>query len=102
MRCSSCGHRSVAHELVDAEEEEEQQQQQQQQRQQQQQKALYSRYRYSSGGSHAAPGATAKETGVRLRRFFSAIRNARAVGHCDLFEDSEGVKGWGAGWFLSR
>lgn len=88
MLCSSCGHRSVAHELVDTEEE--------------QQQALSSRYRYSSGGSHATAGATAKETGVRLRRFFSAIRNARAVGHCDLFEDSEGVRGWGADWFLSR
>lgn len=90
LLCSSCEHRSVAHEVVDAEEKEAQQQ------------ALSSRYRYSNGGGHAAAGATAKETALRLRRFFSAIRNARAVGHCDLFEDSEGVRGWGAGWFLSR
>lgn len=99
LLCSSCGHRSVAHELVDSGED--QHRHHHQQRQQQQ--ALSSHYRYSSGGSHAAAaGATAQETGVRLRRLFSAIRNARAVGHCDLYEDSEGVRGWGAGWFLSR
>lgn len=39
---------------------------------------------------------------VGLRALFTAIRNARAVGDCGLFEDSEGVRGWGAGWFLSR
>lgn len=97
LLCSSCGHRSVAHELVDWGEAQHQHHHQQRQHQ-----ALSSHYRYSSGGSHAAAGATAQATGVRLRRLFSAIRNARAVGHCDLFEDSEGVRSWGAGWFLSR
>lgn len=66
-----CGHRAVAHELVDA----------------------------KDGG----PSSNAEEVAaVRLRALFAAIRNARAVGDCGLFEDSEGVGGWGAGWFLSR
>ncbi|CAM9985385.1 unnamed protein product [Discosporangium mesarthrocarpum] len=37
-----------------------------------------------------------------LRRLFAAVRNMRAVGDCGLFEDSEGICTWGAGWFLSR
>lgn len=66
-----CGHRAVAHELVDAKD-----------------RGLFSK--------------VLDVAAVRLRALFAAIRNARAVGDCGLFEDSEGVRGWGAGWFLSR
>ncbi|CAB1101529.1 unnamed protein product [Ectocarpus sp. CCAP 1310/34] len=65
--------------------------------QQGQQQQQYRGYRGDAAGA-----ATAHEVGVRLRRLFSAVRNARAVGDCGLFEDSEGLGGWGAGWFLSR
>lgn len=92
----ACGHRSCAHELVDANDDAEE-------------VALppNRQYRYYPGdgdssraGAPAAPAAN--ETAARLRRLFSSIRNARAVGECALFEDSEGVRGWGSGWFLSR
>lgn len=95
----ACGHRSCAHELVDANDDAGEvplplQPNRHQQRWQ---------YRYYPGdGDTSSAAAAALETGVRLRRLFSAIRNARAVGDCGLFEDSEGVRGWGSGWFLSR
>lgn len=85
----SCGHRSVAHELVDAREEVV--------------PGGRSRYRWYGGNFGAEKaGASAEDLGAGMRRLFSAIRNARAVGDCGLFEDSEGLRGWGAGWFLSR
>ncbi|CAM9696471.1 unnamed protein product [Scytosiphon promiscuus] len=92
----ACGHRSCAHELVDSDACSEGMHDREQQRQPQQQ------YRYYLGEGAGAGAAAAAEVAVRLRRLFSAIRNARAVGDCGLFEDSQGVGGWGAGWFLSR
>eukprot|EP00752_Nemacystus_decipiens_P016486 g14737.t1 len=88
----TCGHRSGAHELVDANDVAEET------------PLRPTRYRHYPGGedSSSVDAAAADETGARLRRLFSAIRNARAVGDCGLFEDSEGVGGWGSGWFLSR
>lgn len=88
MLCS-CGHRSVAHELVDES------------------------MKHSSrpGSPWVGDGFVLKSDGARisgsieaarLRKLFSAIRNARAIGDCGLFEDSEGINSWGAGWFLSR
>lgn len=94
----ACGHRSGAHELVDANDDAEEAPVPPNRHQERQQ------YRYypGDGDSSAGTAAAANETEVRLRRLFSAIRNARAVGDCGLFEDSEGVRGWGSGWFLSR
>ena len=95
----SCGHRSGAHELVDANDDAEDASTPPRRHRERQQ------YRYYPGDGDRSVGeavAAAHETGVRLRRLFSAIRNARAVGDCGLFEDSEGVRGWGSGWFLSR
>lgn len=93
-----CGHRSVAHELVDA-------------RTKEASKSNWISsppYRYYQSvrgervGGGGGGGATVEGVAVTLRRLFAAIRNARAVGDCGLFEDSEGMRGWGVGWFLSR
>lgn len=95
----ACGHGSCAHELIDANDDAEEASLPPVRHQQRQQ------YRYYPGdGDSSSVGAVAaaSETAVRLRRLFSAIRNARAVGDSGLFEDSEGVRGWGSGWFLSR
>lgn len=87
----ACGHSSSAHELVDAYEDGG--------------GDSPTIHQYVGGGQNGA-----KVNGGRLlgggagglRRLFAAIRNARAVGACGLFEDSEGICGWGTGWFLSR
>lgn len=94
----ACGHRSGAHELVDANDDAEDASLPPNRRRQRPQ------YRYYPGDGDSSVGAVAAahDTGVRLRRLFAAVRNARAVGDCGLFEDSEGVRGWGSGWFLSR
>lgn len=59
--------------------------------------------RYEWGNVDAGERSAEAMTVARgLRRLFSAIRNARALGDCGVFEDSDGVSGWGTGWFLSR
>lgn len=92
MTCS-CGHSYMAHELIDSNAEE---------LRGGRRESLSQQYRFYRGAGDAEAGATSAELGVSLRRLFTAIRNARAVGDCGLFEDSKGVGGWGAGWFLSR
>lgn len=85
----SCGHLSVAHELVDAQEED---------------AGKSPQFRRSIDGrqkKRQAERAQVMSRGGGLRRLFADIRNARAVGASSLFEDSEGVCGWGTGWFLS-
>lgn len=56
----------------------------------------------SDRGNLTASTPAASTEARRLRRLFCSIRNARALGDCGLFEDSEGVSSWGAGWFLTR
>lgn len=96
MTSCSCGHHAVAHELVDSGEEDS--------------GGGPPRVRYSwvasdrpgpGGRGTGAPAAGRSEARI-LRRLFVAIRNARAIGDSGVFEDSEGICGWGAGWFLTR
>lgn len=77
-----CGHHPEAHELVDADAEE-------------------GKSSCGRGSRHSNAAGDTARLAVGLRRLFTAIRNARAIGDSGLFEDSEGVRGWGVGWFLS-